>query len=98
MFTHWHLPHVRDELRRNQNFLSAPSGADLGYHSYVRLGKNDCESRDFCEFIDDKRKCFSGGSCLAAEAVLDILIAEGSDAVWKRLEDYYEETFHKEKK
>lgn len=47
---------------------------------------------DPCEYTDGG-PCYYDGSTLNAEPVYKILLEEGSDGVWKYLEEYYEETF-----
>jgi hypothetical protein len=46
-----------------------------------------------CEWLDGK-PCYYDGSGLAAEEYFKLLVSEGSEAVWKKLEEYYEETFN----
>lgn len=38
-------------------------------------------------------KCYYDGSGLNADRVFEILRREGSDGVWRELEEYYTETF-----
>ena len=98
LYTNWHLPHVRDELE--QRLLSEPASAvalrcharptpaDLGYHwSTPRYA--DQEARD-CDLLAGG-KCYYDGSGLSAEPVFERLLREGSDGVWKELEDFYRE-------
>lgn len=48
-----------------------------------------------CEWLDGK-PCYYDGSGLAAQEYFKVLVTEGSEAVWKKLEEYYKETFHEE--
>jgi len=45
-----------------------------------------------CPYLDGA-PCYYDGSGLNAERVLQILIEQGGEAVWKYLEDYYHSTF-----
>lgn len=49
-----------------------------------------------CEWLDGK-PCYYDGSGLAAEKYYHLLLRKGSEAVWKKLERYYRETFHASK-
>jgi hypothetical protein len=68
-----------------------PMATDLGYHSFKR--KHDYQTkRENCAFLGDK-PCYYDGSSLNAEPVLAMLIKDGTDVVWKELEDYYNQVF-----
>lgn len=45
-----------------------------------------------CEWLGGK-PCYYDGSGLAAEEYFKTLVAEGSEALWEKLEGYYKETF-----
>jgi hypothetical protein len=45
-----------------------------------------------CKWLNDK-PCYCDGSALAAEKVFNALVAEGEDALWKELENWYESNF-----
>lgn len=49
-----------------------------------------------CEYIGTK--CYCDGSALRADDYYQILIHKGEEALWKALEDYYNETFGEEVK
>jgi len=102
--TNWYLPHVGVELAHSiidtpprwltkpQSILSSfqPQAADLGYHAKRRQYKGQ-EKRKDCHLL--KNGCYYDGSGLNAEPVLKLLIGQGSDAVWARLEKEYYERF-----
>ena len=99
LFTNWQLPNVTEEaltrqLGRNEriglecSFL--PTAADLGYHWKTARYEGQLPIKDSCEYCDGA-PCFYDGSGLNADAVFDILLREGSDGVWKKLESYYAE-------
>jgi len=94
-FTNWYLPHVFIEsldYDRQARKSIRPKGAFLSYHSPLPLNDYE-EDHPFheCEWIGGK--CFGDGSDLQAEPVFDLLVREGSDAVWKYLEQYYVSIF-----
>lgn len=67
-----------------------PSGVDLGYHSpkpmYKGQGRMECN-------LSKRGYCYYDGSSLNADRLRDVMLDEGSDGVWRELEDYYYETF-----
>lgn len=91
--TGWFLPEIRDGLSDRS---LRPSGWDLGFHSPTATGGlsylNENSEQRNCDLLPSG-KCFYDGSGLNAEPVLAALIEGGSDAVWKRLDTYYDETF-----
>lgn len=90
-FTDWHLPEVAEELHAKfPSHRRGPMGADLGYHSKTPLYE-DQSSRDDCNLLGCK--CYYDGSGLAADRIMEVLLREGSDGVWRELETYYRETF-----
>ncbi len=93
LYTGWYLPHVQEEFEKRGDFprvLQSPMPADLGYHAKER--PNDWVNHMDCDLVEGG-KCYYDGSSLNAEPVYDTLVAEGSDGVWDKLEDYYRETF-----
>ena len=82
IYTGWHLPHVASEIG-----VSAPMGADVGYHSKVQLYGGQESIDDNCEFTGGK--CYYNGSGLAAESMFKLLVEEGHEAVWNRMEQLY---------
>jgi hypothetical protein len=106
VFTNWHLPKVQDELehrdcKRMPDFrnpgstrctcitLAKPMAADLGYHRKTPAYANQSPMDGTCEWIGGK--CYYDGSGLNAERVFDLLVTDGGEAVWRELEDYYQE-------
>lgn len=95
LYTNWHLPHVAKEQRdkcRNKpqyDFMFQPYGADISYHSYIPRYAGHTDSGP-CNYLDGK-PCYCDGSGLSARPICDMLIAEGSEAVWKELERWYNE-------
>ena len=45
-----------------------------------------------CEYLDGK-PCYYDGSGLNAERIFHVLLKEGSNGVWRELEEYYKQTF-----
>ena len=62
---------------------------DLGYH--WPTPRYEDQSQMTCDLIPGQPECYYDGSSLNAEPVLDVLLSDGDEAVWKYLEDYYEE-------
>lgn len=95
IFTNWYLPKVADDLARkchspeDVKLFFGPMGADVGYHALTPQYDGQ-ESRPDCPYLDG-RPCFYDGSGLAAETMLALLIEQGDEAVWKALEERYEE-------
>lgn len=94
IYTNWHLPHVDAELRNkkrndpNSDFMFKPEGADVSYHSYTPKYDGHTDSGP-CDYLGGK-PCYCDGSSLSARPICELLIAEGSEAVWKELERWYE--------
>lgn len=97
VYTNWHLPHVDKELRNahrhdsRYDFMFRPVGADISYHAH----KAQCEGQEpmsECKWLDNQ-PCYCDGSSLDAQPICALLIAEGSDAVWKHLEGVYTHRF-----
>jgi hypothetical protein len=95
VFTQWHLPAVMEEMERkfeaglypyNSASLWKPLPADLGYHSPRPM--YDGQSDMPCDLMPEG-KCWYDGSGLNAAPVFALLVSEGSDAVWLRLEEEY---------
>jgi len=89
--TGWYLLHVRREMTYPPGYY--PRALDLGYHSPRRLSSYDAYFED-CPILGGK--CYYNGSFLAADLLMEKLVAEGDEAVWKELEKYYKETFGEE--
>lgn len=92
VYTNWYLPHVRAEGEQKRWDAGAwqPMAADLGYHSPKPMYEGQTSIGD-CGLLGGD--CYYDGSGLNAKPILEKLIAEGGEAAWKELEDYYVETF-----
>ena len=91
LYTGWHLPHVAHELKQRGSEMLAPMPADLGYHSPHPMYEGQT-SMGPCEYLNG-HDCYYDGSSLNAEGVFELLLEEGSDRVWKELEEEYERRF-----
>lgn len=92
MGTDWHLPETWAWWAKTGRLSTAksiknPNGWDLGYHAkkpqydgHTLMDKN-------CPHTGGK--CYYDGSALRAEPVLEALLKEGHEAVWKALEAEY---------
>ena len=95
LYTNWQLPHVTEETHRRHlhgtDLLGLhcsydPIPADKGYH-WATPQYDGQEDRD-CDVLPGG-KCFYDGSSLNADEIFQLLLTEGSEGVWKGLEDFY---------
>ena len=90
--TGWMLPHVRDQHRGQHRVCELyPMPIDLGYHSRTPHYEDQSIMREDCPLLD--APCYYNGSGLNAEPIFEVLVSQGHDAVWERLESYYNDTF-----
>lgn len=102
LYTNWHLPHVQDELESKMvgkdkfyiQTITRPLPADLGYHSPKPIYEDQLPMSDSCEYLDG-HECYYDGSGLNAERIYDVLLKEGSEGVWRELEEYYSHVFNR---
>jgi len=94
IMTDWQLPHVRKEMQAKHGhyFSMGPMPADVGYHSYEPRYDGQEPISQTCEILDGK-PCYYDGSSLCADELFDIFVTEGEGAMWKYLENVYQETF-----
>jgi hypothetical protein len=92
LYTGWHLPHVQAEFDRKAGGydLRKPLPADIGYHWREPRYEGQTPIQESCEYCDGQ-PCFYDGSSLQAEDVYKILLTEGSEGVWRELENRYNE-------
>lgn len=101
LYTNWLLPELVEEYKRDSDsimvierypftYIQEPMPADLGYHSPVP--RYDGQTALSCDLVPGG-KCYYDGSGLNAIKVFDVLRREGSDGVWKFLENYHKELF-----
>ncbi len=86
--TGMYLPSIVDEVKGHRKWVPEQMAYDLGHHSAKRQYKGQTICREKCAYLGG-RPCYYGGSGLNAMPYLDVLINEGSEAVWKKLEAYY---------
>jgi len=92
VYTNWHLQHVRDEgqVARTEDyskFWDAPMAADIGYHARTPQYEGQTPLTEDCSIIGGQ--CYYDGSSLNAEPFLETLIAEGSEGLWQKMEEWY---------
>lgn len=68
--------------------VSAPSGADLGYH-WRTPQYEDQASMGACEYLGGA-ECYYDGSGMQADEALKDFISEGEPGVWRWLEQRYQ--------
>lgn len=78
MFSGW-----EPGLSRDERHVSAPMGADVGYHALHPQYEGAPDGEE-CEYLDG-RLCFYDGSGLAADALLSRFLIEGEDVIWRTL-------------
>jgi len=86
----WYLPHLRDRFHP----LKYPLAIDLGYHSPKPIFGDETHFM-YCWVLDGE--CYYNGSTLEAQPILEKLISEGDEAVWRELEKFYKDIFEKSK-
>lgn len=95
--TNWYPPHVQEEQKyawhRDSLREVEPEGWDVGYHSLTPMYEGQERGSESCEYLDGKPCYYDGSSLRADEWVRDILLKEGSDGVWRAMEDEYEALF-----
>ena len=102
LYTNWQLPEVTKELARrppyearggDPHWMERPIPVDLGYHALTPQYEGHTPMGSCDLFPELPNGCYYAGSSLAAEGVYDILLREGSEGVWKRLEEEYRKRF-----
>lgn len=88
MGTGWVLPHCKAE--NPDAFSDYPQARDLGYHSPVPMYEGQEPMSDKCDVLGIP--CYYDGSTLNAEKPMQMLIAEGHEALWTYLKEYYHST------
>ncbi len=92
LYTDWHLPHVKKELKYNG---CNPMPADIGYHSPHEMYEGQQPRSSICEYIGVP--CYQDGSTLCATEFFDTLVSEGLKGLWKKMITYYKERFNQNK-
>jgi hypothetical protein len=92
--TGWHLPHVMEEMKAKHAhnadtyaLLSKGWGTDIGYHARVPQYENQTPISGNCQILGGT--CYYDGSTLNAEPIFNRMVAEGHEAVWEEMEEYY---------
>lgn len=104
MYTNW-LPMVKkDKWEYEPTYKGMggvadmfPMAVDIGYHSPRRMWKGQMPMKRKCEYLAGG-KCYYDGSGLNAGGYMATLINKGEEALWKKMEKYYRETFDDTKK
>lgn len=88
-----YMPGLKRQNRRDKPGVDArltdvyPSGAYVGSHSYVP--RDNCtDANGPCDWLGGA-VCYGDGSYTMADEILRLLIEQGSDAVFTRLEELY---------
>lgn len=67
-----------------------PIPADVGYHAYHPQYEDQTPIRDECSFLNGA-PCYYDGSSLYADEVYDEFSVDGDAAVWRALEQRYDQ-------
>lgn len=99
MYTGWDLEHVREERKKSNGTIGNlfPMAADIGYHSPYPHYEGQTVINQECPYLGGK-PCYYDGSGLNAIPLMEILISQGDEALWKKLKEYYQSVFESEKK
>lgn len=92
VYTGWNLPHVDKDLERRGLGHSRPMAEDIGYHAYQPQYDGQTLLRESCPLLNGA-PCYYDGSSLNAEPIFDLLLSDGDEAVWKRMEEIYHDRF-----
>lgn len=89
--TGWYLKETYDRWEREGGGLKYKTHTGYGvyYHVPERTGEFDTE-HESCPWLDGKT-CYQDGSMILSDDALKILIEEGEDAVWVKLEEIYKD-------
>jgi hypothetical protein len=77
--------------RSHLKCIFLPMAADLGYHSPVPMYEDQKPMSAECQILGGE--CYYDGSTLNAEPVFELMVREGGDALWVRLEQEYRDRF-----
>ncbi len=86
LYTSWDLRHVAAELG-----FRPPLPADIRYHSPKPMSEDQKPETVDCKIIGGA--CFSAGSALNSNAYFDVLVEQGGEALWEKMEEYYHAVF-----
>ena len=97
-YTCQHLPHVAEELWRNNKDKDwnpfKGMGVDIGYHSKIPTCDGHTVTKNKCPYTEGD--CYYDGSSLQADEFTPIFLEKGTDAVWEMLEERYHLWLEKE--
>lgn len=93
VLTEWYLPHVKRELNHKGQLdtLRYPMAFDLGYHSPKPMYEGQSPMENECDVLGGQ--CYYDVTTLGAEPIVDVMLREGSEGVWRELEQQYEIRF-----
>lgn len=80
-----------DCLESHDNRIFRPFPADLGYHSPKPQYEGQSLMDANCRWLEGP--CYYDGSSLNADGVFNILVQQGEEAMWRRLEEYHNSLF-----
>jgi len=83
--------HLYEEWKKSGTTAREPMGFQVGYHSPVAQHKGQEPLTQDCETIGGV--CYSDGGFCIADDYYKLLIEEGDEAVWAKLQEYYSLVF-----
>ena len=92
--TDWHLPHIQKTMPNLKSTGMSglrPWATDIGYHSKHPMYDGDSPIQRDCPYTDGI--CYYDGSGLRADKMIPDFLANGSDWLWKELENDYQMRF-----
>lgn len=93
--TDWHVPTSREHLATfpPTEKKQRPDGWDLGYHSKEPMYEDQSTMK--CDLFDCG-ECYYDGSSLNADEMVEDFVSGGTNYLWPKLEDYYNQVFNDE--
>lgn len=88
----WYLPQQVAEHGQKPWSQWQPSGSSIAYHSRKKRYEEQ-HFRTDCAFVGGKR-CYSDASYCYADDIFKILVAERSEPMWRKLEEFYQSSLN----
>lgn len=101
LYTNWHLPHVTNEMKDlygqingDYHWRERPLPVDVGYHALTPQYEGHTKMLS-CHLYPET-SCYYDGSSLDAYRIYEVLLNEGSDGIWRELENRWIKVFSPE--
>lgn len=83
--------HLYEEWKKSGTPAFEPMGFQVGYHSPIAVYEDQTVTCAECTVLGGN--CYSDGGFCIADEYYKVLIEEGDEAVWAKLQEYYTEVF-----